>query len=78
MTEPFKTEDQRTELALFRYSLILPLLRQEHEPGGKAALRRQIAAGRYDIPGSKRRRVGVSTLLPAGSALAHLPCWLHE
>jgi transposase InsO family protein len=62
MTEPFQAEDKRTALALFRYSLILPLLRQEHEPGGKAALRRQIAAGRYDIPGSQRRRVGVSTL----------------
>jgi transposase InsO family protein len=62
MTASFKTEEQRTELALFRYSLILPLLRQEHEPGGKTSLRRQIAAGRYDIPGSKRRRVGLSTL----------------
>jgi len=61
MTES-KSEDQRTELALFRYSLILALLRQEYEPGGKADLLRQIAAGRYDIPGSKRRRVGVSTL----------------
>jgi len=62
MTEQIKSEEQRTELALFRYALILPLLRQEHQPGGKSALRRQIAAGRYDIPGSKRQRVGVSTL----------------
>ncbi|MCP4542905.1 MAG: DDE-type integrase/transposase/recombinase [Chloroflexi bacterium] len=62
MTEFSKTEDQRTELALFRYSLILPLLRQEHQPGGKTDLRRQIAAAWHDIPGSKRRRVGVSTL----------------
>ena len=34
-----KSEDRRTEIALFRYTLILPLIRGEYPPGGKQALR---------------------------------------
>ena len=49
MSEPIDAEERRTEIALFRYALILPLLRGEHEPRGKDLLRQQIAAGQYDI-----------------------------
>jgi len=55
-------EDRRTEIALFRYTLILPLLRGEYLPGGKEKLRQQIAAGHYDIPYSSRRTVSPTTL----------------
>jgi transposase InsO family protein len=56
------SKDRRTEIALFRYTLILPLIRGEHPPGGKDRLRRQIAARRYDIPYSSRRSVSTTTL----------------
>jgi putative transposase len=56
------SEDRRTEIALFRYTLILPLLRGEYPPGGKEQLRRQIAAGHYDIPHSSRRAVSSTTI----------------
>jgi putative transposase len=55
-------EERRTEVALFRYALILPLLRDEFEPGGKGRLREQIAAGYYEIPHSTRSSVSVPTL----------------
>lgn len=55
-------EDRRTQIALFRYTLILPLLRGEFPPGGKGALRVQIAAGRYEIPFSSRHTVSATTL----------------
>jgi len=41
MSEPVDAEERRTEVALFRYALILPLLRGEHEPRGKDLLRQQ-------------------------------------
>jgi len=56
------SEDRRTEIALFRYTLILPLIRGEYQPGGKDKLRQQIASRSYDIPGSSRRSVSVTTL----------------
>jgi transposase InsO family protein len=56
------SEDRRVEIALFRYTLILPLLRGACPPGGKERLRRQIAAGRYDIPCSSRYAVSPTTL----------------
>jgi putative transposase len=62
MSEPIDAEERRTNVALFRYALILPLLRGEHEPRGKDLLRQQIAAGQYDIPHSNRRTVSVPTL----------------
>jgi len=62
MSVPVDPEDRRTEIALFRYTLILPLLRGEYDPGGKDRLRQQIAAGHYDIPGTTRRTVSVPTL----------------
>jgi len=59
MSEP---EDRRTEIALFRYTLILPLIRGEYPPGGKDRLRQQIADRHYDIPYSSRRTVSTTTL----------------
>ena len=55
-------EDRCTEIALFRYTLILPLIRDEYPPGGKDKLRQQIASRSYDVPHSSRRSVSTSTL----------------
>jgi putative transposase len=55
-------EDQRTEIALFRYTLIVPLLRGEYPPGGKEACRRQIAAAAGPPPHSERATISASTL----------------
>ena len=57
-----ETEERRTEIALFRYTLILPLLRGDYEPGGKGRLREQIAALHYEIPYSSRHSVSAPTL----------------
>jgi transposase InsO family protein len=62
MSDPIDREEQRTEVALFKYTLILPLLRGEYPPRGKGRLREQIAAGRYQIPNSARNTVSVPTL----------------
>ena len=56
------SQDRRTEIALFRYTLILPLIRGEYPPGGKDKLRQQIASRHYDIPYSSRRSVSTTTL----------------
>jgi len=55
-------EDRRTEIALFRYTLILPFLRGEYPPGGKQRLREQVASRHYDILNSSRSTVSSSTL----------------
>ncbi|MBU0496116.1 MAG: DDE-type integrase/transposase/recombinase [Chloroflexi bacterium] len=51
------------EVALFRYALILPLLRHDrHRDGPKQHLRDAIAAQTHDIPHSQRRTVSEVTL----------------
>lgn len=55
-------EELRTEIALFRHSLVAPLVSAELERGELTRELRRIARRRHDIPGSKRRRVGLSTL----------------
>lgn len=62
MSHKVNPEDKRTEIVLFRYTLILPFLRDQYPPGGKGHLRQQIAARHYDIPYSSRRTVSVPTL----------------
>ena len=57
-----ESEDRRTEIALFRNTLILPLCRGEYPPGGKQALREQLASRHYDIPYSSRSTVSPATL----------------
>jgi len=54
-------EERRTEIALFRYTLILPLVR---EPSAQARqqMRRNLAAVVYDLPHSTRRKISVTTL----------------
>lgn len=61
MSDQLTAEERRTEIALFRYTLILPLLR---EPSARARqqMRRNLAAVVYDIPFSKRRRVSITSL----------------
>lgn len=55
-------EARRTEVALWIFETILPLVKDEHPPGGKSALRREIAARSHRIPHSSRTRVSVATL----------------
>jgi len=62
MSDRIDPEERRTDIALFRYGLILPLLRGEYEPGGKGRLRELIAASYHEIPHSSRRKVSVPTL----------------
>jgi transposase InsO family protein len=62
LSDSIDAEDRRTEIALFRYTLVLPLLRGDYEPGGKGRLREQIAAGYHQIPHSSRRNVSAPTL----------------
>jgi transposase InsO family protein len=62
MSNKTDAEERRTAIALFRYTLILPLLRGDYQPGGKGRLRGQIAAGYYEIPHSSRHTVSVPTL----------------
>ena len=57
-----ESEDRRTEIALFRYTLVLPFLRGEYPPGGKQRLREQIASRQYHIPHSSSPTVSPSTL----------------
>jgi putative transposase len=57
------SEERRTEIALFRYTLILPLMRGEFPPGGKGRLRQQIAARQHQIPYSSRCTVSPTTLV---------------
>jgi transposase InsO family protein len=61
-SERVDSEERRTAIALFRYTLILPLVRDEFEPGGKGRLRQQIAAEYHDIPYSTRTSVSAPTL----------------
>jgi len=62
MSDRIDPEERRTDIALFRYALVLPLLRGQYEPGGKGRLREQIAGGYHEIPHSSRRSVSVPTL----------------
>ncbi len=56
------TEDKRTTIALFRYTLILPFLRDQYPAGGKGKLRQQIADQQHDIPYSTRHSISAVTL----------------
>ena len=61
MSERSTPQERRTDIALFRYTLILPILR---EPSARARhqMRKNLAAVVYDIPHSKRRTVSLTTL----------------
>jgi putative transposase len=62
--KPDKADDteRETEIALFRYGLIAPLLFAAPESGQLEAALRQVADKTYQIPYSSRCRVSVSTL----------------
>jgi len=62
MSDMIDTEQKRVDVALFRYTLILPLLRKEYPPRQKGRFLARLAGQTYDIPHSRRRRVGASTL----------------
>lgn len=54
--------DLNTEIALFRYGLIAPLVHDPPPSGQQEQRLREIAAKTYRIPGSTRTRVSVTTL----------------
>jgi len=60
-TEP-DADDLDTEIALFRYGLIAQLIHTPPDAGQQEALLRHLASQTYQIPGSKRTRVSVTTL----------------
>jgi len=63
VVSPSPDETWRTQVALFRYTLILPLLRHHRRrDGSKRQLRAAIAAQPHAIPHSNRRTVAASTL----------------
>ncbi len=55
-------DDLDTEIALFRYGLIAPMLHDPPTGGQQETLLRAIAAKRYRIPGSTRTQVSTTTL----------------
>ena len=60
---PTPEDTWRTQVALFRYTLILPLLRHDRQRDGtKRQLREAIAGQPHTIPHSQRRTVSVPTL----------------
>lgn len=54
--------DLNTEIALFRYGLIAPLVHTPPDTGQQERLLREIASRTYCIPGSSRTHVSVTTL----------------
>jgi len=61
MSNSTKAQERRTEIALFRYTLILPLVR---EPSAQARqqMRRNLAAVVYDLPYTTRRKISLTSL----------------
>jgi transposase InsO family protein len=60
---PNRDEDERdTQIALFRYGLIAPLLFSPVPSGQMEKALRQIASQSYTIPYSTRTRIGITTL----------------
>ena len=59
---PNGLEERHTQIALFRYGLIAPLLFDPLAAGQLEGALRAIAAKTYTIPYSKRTRVGIATL----------------
>lgn len=56
------TDDERLDVALFRYSIIRPLLATGLEPAVLRALRTEILTATHDIPHSARTRIAERTL----------------
>jgi putative transposase len=61
MSHQAQAEERRTDIALFRYTLILPIVR-EPSPRARQQMRRNLAAVLYDIPHTNRRQVSVTSL----------------
>jgi transposase InsO family protein len=56
------TDDLNSQIALFRYGLIAQLIHNPPDPGQQERILREIAARSYQIPGSTRHRVSVTSL----------------
>ena len=57
-----ESTDWNTEVALFRYGLIAPLLQDPPPDGLREQALRELAAKTYRIPGSPRTKVSLTTL----------------
>lgn len=57
-----EAQDLNTEIALFRYGLVAPLVHTPPDSGQQERLLREIASRTYRIPGSTRTHVSVTTL----------------
>ncbi|MRX74244.1 hypothetical protein GJU40_19160 [Bacillus lacus] len=55
-------ENQRQEIANFRYGLVAPLVTRKLEPGEQAQLLKEIATHSYEILFSTAKMVSVRTL----------------
>ncbi len=54
-------DDLRDQIALFRYGVIGPLVSRMLAPGEKERLLNEISGQEWEIPGTRRRRIGRST-----------------
>ncbi|MCG8461999.1 MAG: helix-turn-helix domain-containing protein, partial [Holophagales bacterium] len=54
-------EELRDRIALFRYGVISPLVSRTLAPGEKERILAQIGEQEWEIPGTRRRRIGRST-----------------
>jgi putative transposase len=56
------TEQERNEIAAFRFGLIAAVVQRNLLPGEKYALLREIASQSYNMPGSEKTRVSIRSL----------------
>jgi transposase len=61
MSQNINSDERRTEIALARYTLILPLVR-ETSRRVRHQMRKNLAASRHDFPSGVKRGVSVTTL----------------
>lgn len=62
MTKALDFDDPASEIALFRYGLIAPLIHEPTVCGRLEASLRQMAGKRYEIPHSKRTQVSITSV----------------
>lgn len=56
------TEDERTQIASFRFQVIAPLVTRELVPGEQARILQELTERVWDIPGSRRSRIHHRTI----------------
>ena len=56
------TEEEKKDLALFRYSLIAPIVAGTYQEASRAAYYRSAAAREYTLPDGRRARFSAATI----------------